>query len=130
VLTLRDIEEWTSEEVCNVLGLTETNQRVLLHRARGRHEAAFERRLAKGWSEPFMLISCRHYVSLATDAREAPCRAGTGARFGFHGAICPDCRRYEKTMSATLEALRAATAEPPNEAREAELLAALRAASG
>ncbi len=47
VLTLRDIEEWTSEEVCNVLGLTETNQRVLLHRARGRLRAAFERRLAR-----------------------------------------------------------------------------------
>jgi RNA polymerase sigma-70 factor, ECF subfamily len=34
VITLRDIEGWSSEEVCNVLELTETNQRVLLHRAR------------------------------------------------------------------------------------------------
>ncbi len=48
VLTLRDIEEWSSEEVCNVLGLTETNQRVLLHRARSRLRAAFERRVAGG----------------------------------------------------------------------------------
>jgi len=47
VVTLRDIEEWSSEEVCNVLGLTETNQRVLLHRARTRLRAALERRLRR-----------------------------------------------------------------------------------
>jgi RNA polymerase sigma-70 factor (ECF subfamily) len=47
VITLRDIEEWSSEEVCNVLGLTETNQRVLLHRARTRLRAALERRLSR-----------------------------------------------------------------------------------
>jgi RNA polymerase sigma-70 factor (ECF subfamily) len=34
VITLRDIEGWSSEEVCNALEVTETNQRVLLHRAR------------------------------------------------------------------------------------------------
>jgi RNA polymerase sigma-70 factor, ECF subfamily len=36
VITLRDVEGWTSEEVCNVLDITETNQRVLLHRARAK----------------------------------------------------------------------------------------------
>jgi len=34
VITMRDLEGYSSEEVCNVLGLTGTNQRVLLHRAR------------------------------------------------------------------------------------------------
>lgn len=34
VITMRDLEGYTSEEVCNALGLTETNQRVILHRAR------------------------------------------------------------------------------------------------
>lgn len=42
VITLRDIEQWTAEEVCNVLGISQTNQRVLLHRARSRVRAALE----------------------------------------------------------------------------------------
>jgi RNA polymerase sigma-70 factor, ECF subfamily len=36
VLRLRDVLGWSSEEVRNALDLSETNQRVLLHRARGR----------------------------------------------------------------------------------------------
>ena len=42
VITLRDIEGWSAAEVCNALGVTETNQRVLLHRARSRVRAALE----------------------------------------------------------------------------------------
>ena len=42
VLWLRDVEGWSSEEVCNALAIHETNQRVLLHRARARARAALE----------------------------------------------------------------------------------------
>jgi RNA polymerase sigma-70 factor (ECF subfamily) len=42
VLTLRDVDGWTSVEVCNALGLTETNQRVLLHRGRAKVRRALE----------------------------------------------------------------------------------------
>jgi RNA polymerase sigma-70 factor (ECF subfamily) len=43
VITLRDVQGWTSNEVCNALEITETNQRVLLHRARTKVRAALER---------------------------------------------------------------------------------------
>ena len=43
VISLRDIEGWSSEEVRNALDLSETNQRVLLHRARSRVRRALER---------------------------------------------------------------------------------------
>jgi RNA polymerase sigma-70 factor (ECF subfamily) len=42
IVNLRDLEGWSSEEVCNVLDVTETNQRVLLHRGRMRLRAALE----------------------------------------------------------------------------------------
>ncbi|HTJ60115.1 MAG TPA: RNA polymerase sigma factor [Candidatus Saccharimonadales bacterium] len=45
VITLRDVEGWDSAEVCSVLEISETNQRVLLHRARSKVRAALERYL-------------------------------------------------------------------------------------
>lgn len=42
VLVLRDIEGCSAEETCNALGLSDTNQRVLLHRARSRARQAIE----------------------------------------------------------------------------------------
>ena len=42
VVTLRDIDGLTSAEVCNVLDITEVNQRVQLHRARTRIRAVVE----------------------------------------------------------------------------------------
>jgi RNA polymerase sigma-70 factor (ECF subfamily) len=45
VITLRDVEGLETEEICNLLAITVTNQRVLLHRARAKVRAALEIRL-------------------------------------------------------------------------------------
>lgn len=45
VITMRDINGLSSEEVRNVLNISETNQRVLLHRARATVRRALERYL-------------------------------------------------------------------------------------
>lgn len=47
VITLRDVEGLTAEEVRNALELSETNQRVLLHRARAKVRGALERYLSE-----------------------------------------------------------------------------------
>jgi RNA polymerase sigma-70 factor (ECF subfamily) len=43
---LRDVLGLSSEEACGVLGVSEGNQRVLLHRARARVRAALEAEVA------------------------------------------------------------------------------------
>ena len=43
MIALRDISGWSAAETRNALGLSETNQRVLLHRARSKVRAALER---------------------------------------------------------------------------------------
>ena len=43
VITLRDIQGLTAGEVCELLELSEANQRVLLHRARSKARTHFER---------------------------------------------------------------------------------------
>lgn len=47
VITLRDVQGWSAEDVRNALELSETNQRVLLHRARSKVRAALEEYLAE-----------------------------------------------------------------------------------
>lgn len=47
VVTLRDLDGLSSKEVCDVLQVSEANQRVLLHRGRSRIRARLEPELAK-----------------------------------------------------------------------------------
>jgi RNA polymerase sigma-70 factor (ECF subfamily) len=48
VITLRDLEGWLPEEICDYLGLASGNQRILLHRARAAARSAIERYVEEG----------------------------------------------------------------------------------
>ncbi len=48
VIRLRDVEGWDAAEVCESLGISAANQRVLLHRARAAVRAALEEHLGEG----------------------------------------------------------------------------------
>jgi RNA polymerase sigma-70 factor, ECF subfamily len=48
VVVLRDVEGLTSAEVCGVLSISEANQRVLLHRGRGKLRQVLEAELGGG----------------------------------------------------------------------------------
>jgi RNA polymerase sigma-70 factor (ECF subfamily) len=51
VIQLRDVEGWSAEETCAVFGISDGNQRVLLHRARAQVRRALECYLADTLTE-------------------------------------------------------------------------------
>jgi RNA polymerase sigma-70 factor (ECF subfamily) len=52
VVLLRDVEGLPAPDVCNMLGLTETNQRVVLHRGRARLRRALDQYVQGGVTPP------------------------------------------------------------------------------
>ena len=48
VIVLRDVQGYSADEARNALDISETNQRVLLHRARSKVRAALEEQLRRG----------------------------------------------------------------------------------
>jgi RNA polymerase sigma-70 factor (ECF subfamily) len=47
VIALRDVEGWSPEEVCAALSISDGNQRILLHRARGKVRSVLEQNFAR-----------------------------------------------------------------------------------
>jgi len=73
VITLHDIDGWSPEEICNILGIMETNQRVLLHRARSRVRLALER---------YMEEEQTNYGANGRHDLQRACRVGNGVPGG------------------------------------------------
>ena len=48
VVLMRDVEGLSAREVCDVLGISEGNQRVLLHRGRSRLRGTLEDEMGRG----------------------------------------------------------------------------------
>lgn len=47
MVVLRDVQGYSSDEVCEILDISPANQRVLLHRGRAALRATLEQRYAK-----------------------------------------------------------------------------------
>ncbi len=88
VVTLRDLEGWSAEEACELLGLTEANQRVLLHRARVRVRDAIVPYVAASGGGDAFRTTCRVRVSDRPPQRLAVAgvkRSGSGRAPGCAG---------------------------------------------
>jgi len=75
VVVLRDLEDLSAPEVCNILHITETNQRVLLHRGRARIRGALDQHIRRRESLDRMLGA--DAAPIATNAGRVPDRAST-----------------------------------------------------
>ena len=83
VIVLRDIEGCEAEEACTLLGITAENQRVLLHRARGRIRQAIDAVTGRR-------ARLRHRRR-AAPARRCRCHGGESAG-GLGTQHCAFCR--------------------------------------
>jgi Putative zinc-finger len=105
VITLRDVEGWSAKEVCNVLELSETNQRVLLH---GAHEGAArprrvpDREPGPGLTMGVPELTCKELVEVITDYLEGSMPAERRLLFEEHVAFCDWCRTYLEQVRATV----------------------------
>ena len=127
VITLRDVDGLSSEETCDVLGLTEGNQRVLLHRARSKVRAEFERYVEEGDAVmPVREISCQEIVELVTDYLEDALPRNERKAFEEHLAGCPNCTNYLDQMQQAMKITGRLTEEALDPELRTKLLDAFR----
>ena len=91
VIRLRDVLGWTSKDVRNALEISETNQRVLLHRAREGATCARGLPRGGGGAGP---VKCSELVELVTAYLEGALPEERRGRFEEHVQGCGGCTAY------------------------------------
>ena len=101
VVTLRDVEGFDADDVCDLLELSEGNQRVLL--APCAHEAApGARGLLRMTGTPYHEPTCQELAELITDYLEGVLAPEQHELFDLHISDCPDCTLYVEQMRTTI----------------------------
>ena len=110
MIRLRDLEGWTSVDTCNALEVSETNQRVLLHRARSKVRQALEMHFEGRVMRIFRIfrrrpgpdLACIELVELVTDYVEGVLSDADRRRVEEHLAACDGCEEYMEQMLTTI----------------------------
>jgi hypothetical protein len=104
VITLRDIVGCSAEETCNALGVSDTNQRVLLQRAHARVRGVRSRVRRDGPTD-MTEMACNELVAVITEYLEGALPAADRRRFEAHLDDCPFWTTYVEQMRATVGCL-------------------------
>jgi len=130
VVTLRDIEELSSEQVCQLLGISEGNagpaapgsqQAAPYPRGRIREVAVIRARFLRRRD-----LVCQQAVELVTDYLEGALSGADRRRFEAHLAECPHCREYFAQIRATITLTGSVAAEDLSPNAQDDLVALFR----
>jgi hypothetical protein len=105
-ITLRDVDGYSSEEVCALLEISPANQRVPLHRARAAVRGRLERYFAaSAIGEEGPVMDCDRFVELVTAYLEGALDPDAERHLVEHLAECDGCERYLDQIRRTVLAL-------------------------
>jgi RNA polymerase sigma-70 factor, ECF subfamily len=79
VVLLRDVEDVSPADICNILGISETNQRVLLHRGRARIRRALDLFFREGRARPYRVTDSATSTTIRCGHSRGSEEAGRGA---------------------------------------------------